>query len=246
MRDVHRLSAASTLRAPTSAMSASWNAVIRPRGAPCVRVARVVSPSSTKRAQGMPGAGRPHGPPAKKMQAAGTTGSAETSRHSPRDGWAAYTSSPRGPAVLPPSRTDHHPRPLGLSTGRPGPYDFAGASGSFVRTIARAAIQCTHRIPHPRLVTIAKRPSWRDGMRIVNHAFLKNESRIFSVGGLDKGDVLEAVSKIRFWAHRIRGLLVGRARLAPGPHESREAYPLKPSRPTSLAAAGRSEKGGFR
>ncbi len=143
----------------------------------------------------MPGAGRPHGPPAKKMQAAGTTGSTETSRHSPRDGWAAYTSSPRGPAVLPPSRTDHRHRPLGLSTGRPGPYDFAGASGSFVRTIARAAIQCTHRIPHPRLVTIAKRPSWRDGIRIINHVFLKNESRIFSVGGLDKGDVLEAVSK---------------------------------------------------
>ncbi len=66
MRDVHRLSAASTLRAPASAMSASWNAVIRPRGAPCVRVVRVVSPSSTKRARGMPGAGRTHGPPAKK------------------------------------------------------------------------------------------------------------------------------------------------------------------------------------
>lgn len=64
--------------------------------------------------------------------------------------------------------------------------------------------------------------------------------------GLDKGDVLVAVSEISFWAHRIRGLLVSHTRLAPGPHESREAYPFKPSRPTSLAAAGRSEKGELR
>jgi hypothetical protein len=35
----------------------------------------------------MPGAGRTHGPPAKKVQAAGTTGSAEHTRHSPRDGF---------------------------------------------------------------------------------------------------------------------------------------------------------------
>src|SRR4051794_25751532 len=40
----------------------------------------------TQRGRGMPGARRPHAPPAKKMLAAGTTGSAETSRHSPR-GW---------------------------------------------------------------------------------------------------------------------------------------------------------------
>ena len=39
------------------------------------------------RAQGRPGAGRARGPPANKMQAAGTTGLAEHTRPSPRDGF---------------------------------------------------------------------------------------------------------------------------------------------------------------
>ncbi len=56
-----------------------------------------------KRARGMPGAGRTHGPPAKKMQAAGTTGSAETSRHSPRDGFdGCFAFSPVLRAFWPP------------------------------------------------------------------------------------------------------------------------------------------------
>jgi hypothetical protein len=44
-----------------------------------------------KRAQGRPGADLAHGPPAEKKQAAVTTGSAETSRPSLRDGCPAYT-----------------------------------------------------------------------------------------------------------------------------------------------------------
>src|SRR4051812_22810875 len=60
------------------------------------RVLRSRCPSSnSERARGMPGAGLAHGPPAKKMQAAGTTGSAENVRHPPRDGFNAYTWSPR-------------------------------------------------------------------------------------------------------------------------------------------------------
>jgi hypothetical protein len=42
------------------------------------------------RAQGMPGAGLAHGPPAERTQAAVTTGSADI-RHSLRDGFTAYT-----------------------------------------------------------------------------------------------------------------------------------------------------------
>ncbi len=72
------------------------------------------------------------GPPAEKMQAAGTTGSAGQIRPSLRDGFNAYTCSPRGPAVLPPSPADHH-RQLGLSVGRPGPHAFAVRAMPFVR-----------------------------------------------------------------------------------------------------------------
>jgi hypothetical protein len=43
-----------------------------------------------ERAQGMPGEGLTHGPPATKKQAAVTTGSADI-RHSLRDGLNAYT-----------------------------------------------------------------------------------------------------------------------------------------------------------
>jgi hypothetical protein len=43
-----------------------------------------------ERAQGMPGEGLTHGPPATKKQAAVTTGSADH-RHSLRDGFNAYT-----------------------------------------------------------------------------------------------------------------------------------------------------------
>jgi hypothetical protein len=47
-------------------------------------------PSKSERAQGMPGEGLTHGPPADKKQAAVTTGSADH-RHSLRDGFNAYT-----------------------------------------------------------------------------------------------------------------------------------------------------------
>ena len=45
----------------------------------CARVVQIVCPRNNERAQGMPGEGLTHGPPAKKMQAAGTTGSARSS-----------------------------------------------------------------------------------------------------------------------------------------------------------------------
>jgi len=66
------------------------------------------------------------GPRAEKMHGAGTTGSAEMTRPSLRDGLRAYTRSPQGPAFLPlsPARSSKRRR-LDLSTGRPGPHDFA-------------------------------------------------------------------------------------------------------------------------
>src|SRR5581483_8984586 len=111
----------------------------------------------------MPGEGLTHGPPANKMQAAGTTGAADQPAF-PARCLTAYTSSPRGPALLPPSPTDHHHQ-LGLSVGRPGPYDFAVRTALFVGACHRAAIRYAHRLPAPRLVTIAIRPSCRGRMR---------------------------------------------------------------------------------
>ena len=55
------------------------------------------------RAQGRPGARRPHGPRAAEKARGRTTGAAEITRPSLRDGFNAYTRSPRGPAFLPPS-----------------------------------------------------------------------------------------------------------------------------------------------
>ncbi len=76
----------------------------------------------------MPGAGRPHGPPAKKMQAAGTTGSAETSRHSPRDGLHAYIVISPVYGSLATVAPGIIARKLGASVAAPGPHDFTSAS----------------------------------------------------------------------------------------------------------------------
>ena len=74
----------------------------------------------------MPGAGLAHGPPAKKMLAAGTTGSAETSRHSPRVGWnGCFAISPVRRACWPPCATTRlRALPQGISVGMPGPRDL--------------------------------------------------------------------------------------------------------------------------
>ncbi|GLH80858.1 hypothetical protein SSBR45G_57670 [Bradyrhizobium sp. SSBR45G] len=59
-------------------------------------------PSSRMRAQGRPGAGRARGPPAKKMQAAGTTGLADYARPSLRDGLDGCSVLSPGTGVLAP------------------------------------------------------------------------------------------------------------------------------------------------
>ncbi len=79
-----------------------------------------------------------------EKQAAVTTGSAETPRHSLRDGFTAYTSSPWGPGFLAPIAALTSSAQLSLSVGRPGPHDFT------VRVaIARPATST--RPSHPRL-----------------------------------------------------------------------------------------------
>ena len=63
-----------------------------------------------------------------KKHAAVTTGSAGNTQPSLRNGFTAYTYSPRGPGCLAPvtrERSTRASRALGLSVGRPGPHDFA-------------------------------------------------------------------------------------------------------------------------
>jgi len=51
--------------------------------------------------------------------------------------------------------------------------------GLFVGVITHAAARHAHRIPHPTLVTTAKRPSDRGGTETYNHDFCKKEIAIF-------------------------------------------------------------------
>ncbi len=100
----------------------------------------------------MPGAGRTHGPPAKKMQAAGTTGSAETSRHSPRDGFHAYVAISPVSGSLATVALGIIARRLGASIGAPGPRVFTSANLPFVgEPVSPLQHACGHRIPRPHV-----------------------------------------------------------------------------------------------
>jgi hypothetical protein len=62
----------------------------------------------------------------KKMQAAGTTGLAETSRPSLRDGFTVcFALSPGTGFSCPRVATTRKRVALGISNGMPGPHDFA-------------------------------------------------------------------------------------------------------------------------
>jgi len=74
----------------------------RSRGGIGARVV-IASTLENKRVQGMPDAGRTHGPPAEKNAGGRYHRFSRHNRHSPRDGLPIYTRSPWGPAFLPPS-----------------------------------------------------------------------------------------------------------------------------------------------
>ncbi len=113
---------------------------------------RSVRPSQTaQRAQGMPGDSLTHGPPAKKMQAAGTTGKAETRRHSLRGGLHAYTQSPWCAGLLATIRDDALSRAArDTSFGVSGRCDFTSASDRSSAPSSRRRCDLS-RPPHPRL-----------------------------------------------------------------------------------------------
>ena len=75
----------------------------------------------------MPGAGRTHGPRAKKVRGALTTGTAETSRHSLHDGLRLIRALLGEPAFATVTRAKlfSYLRELGACMGAQGPHDFA-------------------------------------------------------------------------------------------------------------------------
>jgi len=111
-----------------------------------------------ERAQGMPGEGLTHGPPANKKAGGSYHRISRIIRHSLRDGVRLIARSPRGPGFLAPVIARLVTTQLDLSVGRPGPRAFASTSVSFVCAEALRHHR-GHRITLSTFVTIAKRPS---------------------------------------------------------------------------------------
>jgi hypothetical protein len=118
------------------------------------RVLHLPCPSEDRRAQGMPGEGFTHGPPATKKAGGSHHRFSRINRHSLRNGVTAYTCSRRCTGLV-----GH--RPPGLLT-----RGLIPASGDRDHTISPSVPAAlvshgphVHRIPHPTFVTIAKRPS---------------------------------------------------------------------------------------
>src|SRR5262245_8065534 len=80
----------------------------------------------------------------------GLTGTAETSRLSPRNGFTAYTYSPRGSGLSCPRCQRQTCRQGSARVAAPGPYDFAVRGWRFrPRDLHRTDAGCVHRIPCP-------------------------------------------------------------------------------------------------
>jgi hypothetical protein len=145
-----------------------------------------------RRARGMPGEGLTHGPRAKRMHAAVTTGSADHPAFPVR--WVtAYTRSPWGPAYCP----LRQPRERGSRTASaPGGQDHT-ISPSASKAVRRTA-RCGHRFPASRVVTIAIRPSCRGGMAKRNTISVKEKDNYFCAGILQRAFILKPLAKLAF------------------------------------------------
>jgi hypothetical protein len=78
----------------------------------------LVPPSIAKRAQGMPGAGRPHGPPAKQKAGGSHHRSSQITRHSLHDSFNAYIALSLGTGLSCSHRPrDHHLANLASASG---------------------------------------------------------------------------------------------------------------------------------
>ena len=156
------------------------------------------------------------------MHGEGTTGGGGNIRPSLRNGFTAYTRSPRGPGFLAPvARTllararianltsasggqDHTISPsaeASAKSARPAWYRPAGFSGGSGTASLVARHRRSHRIPPPTSVTTAKRPSCGGGTGEEKHKLPKNRSKIFFARGLDSRISVELICEFGFFAH---------------------------------------------
>ncbi len=145
----------------------------------------------------------------KKMQAAGTTGSAETSRPSLRDGFnGCFAFSPVRRAFWPPlpARRWKRRRKLNPSVGGSGPRDLT-VRDDVVRRRTNSSLQRlhAHRIPLPTSVTIAIRPlRWRRDGR-------NDRSDLPDMASARRCDKLTRRAILRMASMRAHGSLRGRS-----------------------------------
>ena len=131
----------------------------------------------SRRAQGRPGAGRTHGPPATR-NAGGSHHRYEPEQPAFPARWVtAYTCSPRGAGFLAPVTRKIIACKLDASVAAPGPHDFAVRNMLLVSQQHRV-----HRIPPPTSVTIAKRPS--DGGGTASNSIYFGKMEVVSCGSL--------------------------------------------------------------
>ena len=122
---------------------------------------------------------------------------AAINRHSLRDGFTAYTCSPRGPGSFAPvTLAKLFPRKLSASVGAPGPHAFA------VR-VSIARLATLPRPPHPAPNVRDDREApllWeQDGGENTQFRIFRNGN--ICAGPTDNPDQLESAHEIRFCAH---------------------------------------------
>jgi hypothetical protein len=162
----------------------------------------------TWRAQGRPGARRPHGPRASEKHGAGTTGLADY-RPSLRNGFNAYIAlSPGTGCLAPVARMLVKATGLDLSTGRPGPHDFASVLAPIV--CRRSHV---HRSP-PYVRDDAYAPVDEAGWVQERHVFPKTKAEYFSRAIWTANGALKSLAKFADWRRLFRTCLFARLRSA--------------------------------
>ena len=148
-----------------------------------------------ERAQGMPGEGLTHGPPAEKMQAAGTTGAADHPAFPAQWFDGLYALSLETGSIAYMSRQCATRIALDASTGASGPHDFTVRIGKFVG--ARNPRCNPTRPPHPAptFVTTRVHPSAWGRTAAVKHDLRKNEREILRAEGPAVATQLTSLAK---------------------------------------------------
>jgi len=137
-------------------------------------------PLTSKRAQGMPGEGLTHGPPAKRKAGGRYHRFSQIIRHSLRDGFNGFLRAlPGARAFLPPSRTDRSAR-LTPASGCQDHTTSPSASAPFVRTTKSCAMP--KRPSHPRRTfgddRPSRPPSSRRDARVKAHISVKRKRNL--------------------------------------------------------------------